>query len=348
MTIMDEHIRKILQERQYTQEECYKRLGRTRDDIAGDIQPAIAVELEFLLDMDARNICGCSVQRLTAERKRFLKRLEGREMEDFARKFPVRALKGMGYLSGGHSLPWEILKFMGVSSIEGWKSYYGDLQGTVNPYAYSAWIRLGELKCERPKGEIPLDRSEIEENLFFLRKNAFSLQINLRKMAKEALEACGFLMLQVPAFTTAPLPDAACYWCGNRPVIQFSGNTISDVRFLKALYHAVGHILMHPKRSVCLQGSLTQPTADRQSADVNPEGAIRNKREQEAELFAERLLLTEAEECEIICCGRFAERGCIEYFSRVFKVRPGIIVDRLQQQKKLPRRTLLNSFKVAV
>lgn len=345
---MDEHIRKILQKRQYTQEECYKRLGRTRDDIAGDIQPAIAVELEFLLDIDAEIVCCGKEQELTAERKRFLRGLESREMESFCRKFPIKALKDMGYLSGGHSLPWEILKFMGVSSIEGWKSYYGDLQGTVNPHAYSAWIRLGELKCERPKGEIPLDCREIEANLLFLRKNTFRLQTNLRNMAKETLMDSGIQFQQVSSILTAPSPTCAVFWCGNRPVVQFPEGPTSDIQFLKALFHAVGHILLHPKRTICLQGSLTQPTADRQSADVNPEGAIRNKREQEAELFAERLLLTESEECEIICCGHFSEKECIQYFSRVFKVRPGIIVERLQQQKKLSSRTMLNSFKVAV
>ena len=57
---------------------------------------------------------------------------------------------------------------------------------------------------------------------------------------------------------------------------------------------------------------------------------------------------TEAEECELICCGRFNERRCIQHFSGVFHVRPGILIERLQQQGKLNRRTLLNDFKIAV
>ena len=68
----------------------------------------------------------------------------------------------------------------------------------------------------------------------------------------------------------------------------------------------------------------------------------------EADRFAQDILLTEAEECELICCGRFNERRCIQHFSGVFHVRPGILVERLQQQGKLNRRTLLNDFKIAV
>ena len=60
------------------------------------------------------------------------------------------------------------------------------------------------------------------------------------------------------------------------------------------------------------------------------------------------LLLTEAEECEIICCGRFEEPRCIEYFSHAFHVRPGIIVTRLQAQRKIPAISPLNAFKIAV
>lgn len=67
-----------------------------------------------------------------------------------------------------------------------------------------------------------------------------------------------------------------------------------------------------------------------------------------ADKFAENLLLTEAEECEIICCGHFAEKRCVEYFSNVFHVRPGVIVSRLQQQNKIPAHSPLNRLKIAV
>jgi hypothetical protein len=68
----------------------------------------------------------------------------------------------------------------------------------------------------------------------------------------------------------------------------------------------------------------------------------------EANRVAESLLMTEAEECELICCGRFAEKACVEFFSRKFQIRPGIIVSRLQRLKKIRRDSPLNSFKIAV
>jgi hypothetical protein len=70
--------------------------------------------------------------------------------------------------------------------------------------------------------------------------------------------------------------------------------------------------------------------------------------ELEADKFAQDMLLSEAEECELICCGRFNEPRCIQHFSGLFHVRPGILVERLQQQGKIRRRSPLNEFKVAV
>ena len=120
-------------------------------------------------------------------------------------------------------------------------------------------------------------------------------------------------------------------------VIQFPTTKMDDSKYLEALFHAVAHALLHPKRIICLQLGTTSESATTKSI-----------LEIEAEKFAQDALLSEAEECELICCGRFSERRCIQHFSGLFHVRPGILVERLQQQGKIKRRTLLNEFKVAV
>jgi hypothetical protein len=120
---------------------------------------------------------------------------------------------------------------------------------------------------------------------------------------------------------------------------------MDDSKFLEALFHAVGHLLLHAKHTSCLQlGALSQQAKVSEMHAARPEEIL----ELEADRFAQDILLSEAEECELICCGRFYERRCIQHFSGVFHVRPGILVERLQQQGKLNRRTLLNDFKIAV
>jgi hypothetical protein len=100
----------------------------------------------------------------------------------------------------------------------------------------------------------------------------------------------------------------------------------------------MGHILQSQSKRSCL---LAPKTVAGMIATAK-NGCV------EANRVAESLLMTEAEECELICCGRFAEKACIEFFSRRFQIRPGIIVSRLQQLKKIRRDSPLNSFKIAV
>jgi hypothetical protein len=221
---------------------------------------------------------------------------------------------------------------------------------SANPQTYAAWIRLGELQVKRLATEFTPDRKAITSNLRFLRTNSFFHNKDIRNIARDSLRTCGIELIEVEPFLTAPTPICAFYWRGSRPVIQFPTTKMEDSKFLEALFHAVGHLLLHAKHTTCLQlgafsqQALLQPAQTPELLAARPEDIL----ELEASHFAQDLLLSEAEECELICCGRFNERRCIEHFSGVFHVRPSILVERLQQQGKLRRRTLLNDFKIAV
>jgi hypothetical protein len=152
-----------------------------------------------------------------------------------------------------------------------------------------------------------------------------------------ALRDCGISFIEVEPFVTAPYPSCAAYWAGERPVIQIPTTRMTDSVLLENVCRAAWHIVTKPKRSTFL----VAPAAGQHSvADAACDLELQH--------FAEDVLLPEADECRLICCGRFEEERCIRYFSRTLRVRPGILVERLQQQGKLPRRTLLNDFKVAV
>jgi hypothetical protein len=271
----------------------------------------------------------------------------------WVRKFPIRALQKMGHIPENvkdADLVRAVFKFMQIGSIAGFENYYGATLQSANPQTYAAWIRLGELQVKRLATDYTPDRKAIISNLKFLRTNVFLSNQSIRKIAREVLNNCGIEYVEVEPFLTAPTPVCAFYWRGSRPVIQFPTTKMEDSKFLEALFHAVGHLLLHPKHTTCLQlgafsqQALLQPAQTPELLAARPEDIL----ELEASHFAQDLLLSEAEECELICCGRFNERRCIEHFSGVFHVRPSILVERLQQQGKLRRRTLLNDFKIAV
>ena len=332
---LKESIKQLQKREHITQDELFRRLGCSRSSVmeTASSEANAAFQLAFGSN-DSCSTGSCDSKILE-------------KLLPWVRKFPIRALQNMGLIPANAKkadLVRAVFRFMQIGSIAGFNNYYSAALQTANPQTYAAWIRLGELRVKRLTTDFTPEQDAILANLKFLRKNVFLSGQKLRNVAREALQNCGIEFIEVEPFLTAPTPTCAFYWRGYRPVIQFPTTKIDDSKFLEALFHAVAHVLYHPLRTSCLQlGNHAMPIA----AQPNP-SAAKSVQEIEAEKFAQDMLLSEAEECELICCGRFNERRCIQHFSGVFHVRPGILVERLQQQGKISHRTLLNDFKIAV
>ena len=256
------------------------------------------------------------------------------------RRFPVKALQKRGLLphgTCGAGSVRDVLRFMGIAGREGFDKTYGFTSDSVAPQVYAAWVRTGEIlaSANASKPKFAIDKELLACNLKTLKLNSGS---GLRSAIAKALRDSGIGYIEVEPFIAAPYPTCACYWIGEAPFIQVSSSKINDSVLLESVCRAAWHIAAHTRKHssflIAPHSALASPTQNAQDA--------------EAQNFASDLLLPEADECRLICCGRFEEERCIRYFSRVFRVRPGILVERLQQQGKLPRRTLLNDFKVAV
>lgn len=331
-------IREFLAKNRMTQDELCKRLGLSRDTLVDGDDKKIGLAIKTAFGKGAP-IVDDSMEALAP----------------WARKFPVRSLQRQGLIPQniqGAELVSAIFRFMGVASTDGFNSYYSAVQNTVNPQTYAAWIRLGELRATRSDKEFSINKKMIVDNLLSLRRNTiFKSQEKgyFRTSIKEILNNSGIEFFEVEPFITAPLPICACFWVGNQPVIQVPTNTMNDSQFLEAVFHAVGHILLHPKRTMCL---IAPQAAQGENKPANHKHSLPTasniEKCDEAMRFAQDLLLTEAEECELICNGHFMERRCITHFAGQFHVRPGILVERLQQQGMISLRSPLNDFKQAV
>lgn len=343
------------QKMHFSQDEICKRTGFKRDYIVGNVSPNVEIAFCIAFNQATDLDCAPYIESINPA---------------WIRKFPIRALQRKGYIPEGLAdtdLTRAVLSFMGVGSIEGFRNYYAATLNSANPQTYAAWIRMGELSIKRATKEFTLDNEFVINGLKYLKQNILlrtTLQKNhLRESTKEILNHSGIEFIEVEPFLTAAYPICACYWVGNQPVIQVSTTEMSDSTFLEAVYHAVAHIMLHPKRTMCL----IAPQGSQQAAKMQAENSAKensNIQEDtqtqqiqielakakcaEATRFAQDMLLSEAEECELICSGHFEEPKCIKYFAGIFRVRPGVLVERLQQQGKIKRRTPLNELKQAV
>ena len=337
---LKESIKQIQKREHMTQDELQRRLGCSRNSFLES--SSADIQTYFELAFGTTNPDASS-----AEKDKELEKLL-----PWVRKFPIRALQNMGYIPAnakGGSLVRAVFKFMQIGSIAGFNRYYSATLQSTNPQTIAAWIRLGEIRVKRTTGDYTPDHKAIFSVLKFLRTNVFLHGQNIRKQAREELKNCGIEVIDVEPFLTAPVPTCAFYWVGTQPVIQFPTTKMDDSKFLEALCHAIAHILYHPLRTTCLQlGAFAQPNVTTAQNNEPAQSNDQSILEIEADRFAQDMLLSEAEECELICCGRFNEPRCIQHFSGLFHVRPGILVERLQQQGKIRRRSPLNEFKVAV
>lgn len=338
-------IQNFLDREHFTQDEFCRRLGCSRDDVICEINPQIATAVQ--------NAFGISVE----EKKISASRWTAAQIM-WAKKFPIRALQRQGFIpmvgsgkNADEQLVCSVLRFMAVGGEEGFENYYATTLGTVNPQAYAAWIRIGELCVKRGTGEFSIDLNLLLNNLKYLCRNTLFQNQNLRKTAREILDNSGIALIEVKPFLMVPSPICASYWVGTRPVIQIPTTPMTDAGFLEAMFHAVGHIVHHPLRTMCLQVpqiAIAQNDVSLKNLNSSNFETEISVRECEAANFAENLLLDEAQECELICCGHYAEKKCIQHFSGKFHVRPGILVNRLQRLNKVSPRTVLNEFKKVV
>jgi Zn-dependent peptidase ImmA (M78 family) len=118
----------------------------------------------------------------------------------------------------------------------------------------------------------------------------------------------------------APISGAA-RWFHNKPIIQLSGRFKTNDHFWFTFFHEAAHIILHGKKDIFLE---------------NVEGTEINKeKEEEANAFAAKLLLTENELQQIIDAAPLNEE-IIQEFSEKFRTPAGVIIGRLQHVKRVP------------
>ncbi len=199
--------------------------------------------------------------------------------------FPYEEMAAFGWLPMAVSQKDktnELLRFFGIADHRAWENYYLrqklkvtfglSLKETEHPHALSAWLRLAEVQAQT-----------IFTSTFNLGKFKADLkQLSLGEISNlEALrEAITNFCAQQSAVVlfTPPLSKltitGAVRWHKKTPVFQLSAQITDVINLTKTFYHLVGHVVLHGKKDVFLEG-------------VAYSGQLAEK---EAEEFAKRIM----------------------------------------------------------
>jgi len=250
--------------------------------------------------------------------------------EEWSRHFPTSAMTKQGWIvpcKTASERTEAMLAFFAVNSPDAWANYYINQQlkvafrislaSTKEPYAISAWLRRGELQAAEMQTETEYSEKKLREAIPSMKAIMSAHDGNVAERLQDACKSCGIKLVYTPCLPKAPI-SGCTRWLNNVPCIQLSGRQNRYDVFWFSFFHEIGHILLHGKKDIFLE-----------SIDYDDK---QKEKEAEADGFASKTLLTQAEENEIVQRGDFSE-GAIKEYAEKFATHPSVIVGRLQHKK---------------
>ena len=250
----------------------------------------------------------------------------------WAKQFPLTDMIKKGWLPQAVTIEektMEMLAFFGFSNHTAWDDYYCkqelkvafriSLSSTNEPFAISAWLRKGELQAAE------LEAKEYSEKKFkeilpelksIMAEHPDDFFVRLQHTCLKA----GVKLVHTPTLPKAPICGCT-RWLNDTPLIQLTGRYKRNDSFWFTFFHEAGHILLHGKKDIFLE-------------KIEYSGKDKEK-EEEADAFACKWLLTEDEEAQVLAVVSLNEED-IRGFAKQFNTHPAIIIGRLQHKKLIP------------
>ena len=348
-------IQDTIDEMGMSQAELSERLGRSipklNELIKGKapITKETATKLEYVLGVPANFW-------LNLERRYQDELLEIEQMEfleeciEWVKAFPIPAMKKLNILPNANDKPIlakNLLKYFRVASPKQWSDIYKgsslafkiELKHTTEPEAISVWLRLGELQADKIT-VAAFDKKQIRARLDEIQALSYKFPKGWMAILQQICAECGIALVYTPCISKAPIYGAT-RWIKNNtiPLIQITDRRKDHNAFWFTFYHELAHIIYHGKKEIFIDGL----------DSINPDA----EKEEQADSFAIRMLLSEKERNEIFKYPTF-NKELILTLSEKLRKHPGIIVAQLQRQgvvqynnlrlKNLKEKVVFNDF----
>lgn len=333
-----------------SQAELAERLGRSvpklNELIKGKapITKETATKLEYVLGVPAS--FWLNLERTYQDELLEIEQMEHLEQcQEWVSSFPLAKMKSFGLLPNTRKKPEladSLLKLFRVASPTQWSDIYNgsslafkiELRHTTEPQAISVWLRLGELQADKINVEA-YNKKGLRNNLDQIQDIAYQHSDTWLEELQTLCASCGVALVYTPCIAKAPIYGAT-RWIKNNsvPLIQITDRQKDYNAFWFTFYHELAHILKHGKKDIFIDGI----------ESIKPD----KEKEEEADAFAARMLLSEKERNELFQYPNF-DRELILELSKKFKKHPGIIVAQVQRQyNHLYKNVHLNSLKTKV
>jgi HTH-type transcriptional regulator / antitoxin HigA len=317
-----------------SQAELARRMGRPVKTINEIVQGKTAITAETALQLE-------QVLHIPAS---FWLKLEQHYQEDLARiaeeqrvaqwvgwlkEIPTREMMRRRWIPFRTNKPGQVLealKFFGVASPDAWRKVWGrkvivyrkstTLESDFG--AIAAWLCRGEIEARQIECA-PYDARKFQDVLKHIR----SLTIKPVSFSqKELVRLCadvGVAVVFVQELPKTRICGATQWLTSTKALVQLSLRYKTDDQLWFTFFHEAGHILLHGKRQIFLE-------IDQKD---------REKDENEADAFAADMLIDPLQWQEFVGQNTYRAKVNIKEFAQNIGIAPGIVVGRLQHEKRL-------------
>jgi len=330
-----EYLEEVIDGLGITKNELAGRLGRPASKLSAifkgkkAITPDTALQLERVVGVPAHIWTGLeSEYRLALARGEKERELERLKAESYLiTRFRYADLARLGFVkkkTRNTDKVLELSKFLGVASLENVRDLrrydvayrLGAGKKKVSPEALVAWLRIGELaahqrQCTR------FDRNKLKEALNVVRTMTSQSPENFQERLRQVLAESGVALVLCP-YLSGTRAHGAIFWLNReKAVIMMTLRYNWADIFWFTLFHELGHILLHNRQGVIIEGVTGDSPQDR-------------KRETEADRFAADTLIPPSSYQGFVRRRRFYQDDIITFASQI-AIHPGIVVGRLQK-----------------
>jgi HTH-type transcriptional regulator/antitoxin HigA len=314
-----------------TQAELATRLGRPKKTVNEIIRGKAAIEPDTALQLEA--VLGVPADFWMTRETRYRESLARQSRRqalhygtEWTRWFPFAQMSKLGWVpatppSGRID---ALLRFFGVASPEAWAeiwhkrevAFRRSLKRRGKETAVAAWLRQGEIlasRCDCARYDAARFRTVLDEARLLTREEPAVFQPRLT----EAFASAGVALVWLPELRGATVSGATRWLSDEKALVQVSLRYKCDDQLFFSLFHEAAHVLLHRKSVAFLEGL----------ANDTPE-------ERQANRFAADLLIPAAAYQELVTHNLSLER--ITAFANRLRIAPGIVVGRLQHDKRLP------------
>ena len=220
----------------------------------------------------------------------------------------------------------ECLSFYGVASPKAWQDWNSTLQASFRsssahqevPSATSTWLRVGELKAAEIECQ-PFEKSLFQEALPQLR--ALTTEKNPKVFLPKMTDLCalaGVSLVNLPTPAGCVAFGATRWLSPHKALLMLSNRYKTDDQWWFSFFHECGHLLLHSKKS----------------AFVDSAKSVHSKEEDQANRFAAKVLIPDSHQAAFAALS--GSKRDIQKFSKQIGVPPGVVVGRLQHEKRIP------------